>query len=228
MPKSCINCSAAASPGLKLQSCAQCQTALYCSKACQREDWKKKKHKQICKLLNVGHGDMQVWTEDHTSKQIWLKDVFEEDQRDIDEEMKRFFKLFQKSTQDGSRAAALEMKEIARRQTKHQKGLFFHGLRLLIRSNSEMLSWPTSPLLVLLQFLDPSVLSGDEDTPLQEGETSATPLHFLATLASPSDYSTHQNQLILAKQLIKHDADVNAVSIPRGTKPLHTHAAGPT
>jgi hypothetical protein len=42
----------------------------------------------------------------------------------------------------------------------------------------------------------------------------------LADPAAPSDYSTHQNQLILAKQLIKHGANVNAVST-QGNTPLH-------
>jgi hypothetical protein len=43
----------------------------------------------------------------------------------------------------------------------------------------------------------------------------------LAYLVDPSDYSTHVNQLILAKQLIEHGANVNAVSIPQGFTPLH-------
>jgi hypothetical protein len=100
----------------------------------------------------------------------------------------------------------------------HQKFLLFHSLFLLVRSDLEMLSWPNSPLLVLLQFVDPDVLSGDE----QQGETRETPLHELTDLADPSDYSTHVNQLILAKQLIEHGANVNAVSIPQGETPLHS------
>jgi hypothetical protein len=118
MPKSCINCSAAASPGLKLQYCAQCQTTLYCSKACQREDWGKQ-HKQICKLLNVGHGDMQLRTEDHTSRQAALDEAFEEGERSLGPDVKRLFRLFEESTFEGSRAAALEMRKIAERHTKH-------------------------------------------------------------------------------------------------------------
>jgi hypothetical protein len=135
--------------------------------------------------------------------------------------MKQFFKLFQESTLEGSKAAALEMKKIVKFQNKDkQKLLLFHGLELLIRcSNSEMLSWPNSPLLVLLQFVDPSVLSIDE--PLQEGHTNTTPLHHLAGLLDPRDYLTHVNQLILAEQLIKHGANVNAVSMPHGETPLH-------
>jgi hypothetical protein len=46
-----------------------------------------------------------------------------------------------------------------------------------------------------------------------------TPLHRLADLADPSDYSTHENQLILARQLIRHGANVNAVSIPQDRTP---------
>jgi hypothetical protein len=179
------------------------------------EDWKKQ-HKKLCKLLNVGNGDMQVRTDIHESNQIEVKDAFEEDQRSLDEDLKLFFKLFQESTKDGSRAAALEMRKIAKRQTKdNQNFLLFHSMQFLVRySNSGMLSWPNSPLLVMLQFVDPDVLIG-------AGEARLTPLHILADLADPFDYSTHENQLILAKQLLKHSANVNAVSIPDGATPLH-------
>jgi hypothetical protein len=40
----------------------------------------------------------------------------------LDKDMKRFFKLFKKSTLEGSRVAALETRKITKRQTKdHQK-----------------------------------------------------------------------------------------------------------
>jgi hypothetical protein len=48
----------------------------------------------------------------------------------------------------------------------------------------------------------------------------------LADLADASDYSTHEKQLILAKQLIEHGANVNAVSIPQGDTPLHNACNG--
>jgi ankyrin repeat protein len=66
---------------------------------------------------------------------------------------------------------------------------------------------------VLLEFVDPNMLS--------QGEVGETPLHHLIDLAAPNDYSTHVNQLILAKQLIEHGANVNAVSIPHDCTPLH-------
>jgi ankyrin repeat protein len=49
----------------------------------------------------------------------------------------------------------------------------------------------------------------------------ATLLHLLAYLAHPSDYSTYENQLILARKLIEHGANVNASSRPHGATPLH-------
>jgi hypothetical protein len=68
MSKSCIVYKAVASPDILLQYCDACQSTMYCSRACQREDWKKQ-HKKICKLLNVGHGDMQLRGNIHTGQQ---------------------------------------------------------------------------------------------------------------------------------------------------------------
>jgi hypothetical protein len=147
MLKSCIVSSAVASPDIMLQYCAQCQSALYCSKACQGIDWKKQ-HKKICKLLNVGHGDMQIRTVTHTSRQTELKEAFEQGERSLIEDDKLFFRLFEESTFEGSRAATLEMRKIAKRQSNHnQTFLLIHSVRSLLRSDSVMLSWPNSPLL---------------------------------------------------------------------------------
>jgi hypothetical protein len=214
MPKSCIVCRAEASSDVQLQYCDVCQSAMYCSRACQRIDWKKQ-HKKICKLLNVGHGDMQIRTEEHTSRQIVMKESFEKGERSVDEDKKRFFILFTESTFEGSLAATREMKKIAKRQNKHnQIFLLLHGLGVLVQSDSDMLSWPNSPLLVMLQVFDTSVLLGEEGM-------RVIPLNELTDLADPSEYSTQVNQLILAKQLVEHGANVNAVSIPQGLTPLH-------
>jgi hypothetical protein len=49
----------------------------------------------------------------------------------------------------------------------------------------------------------------------------------LIALAAPGDYSSQVNQLILAKQLIEHGANVNGVVIPHGsTTPLHRACFG--
>jgi hypothetical protein len=132
-----------------------------------------------------------VRTDIHTRLSISLREHFEEGERSLSEDMKRFFKLFQESTFEGSRAAVLEMRKIAIRQTNHdQVFLLRHSLHVLILSDSEMLSLrgqTNSPLLVLLEFVNPSVQAGNEHA-----------LHKLAFLAEPVDYSTHENQLILA------------------------------
>jgi ankyrin repeat protein len=152
-----------------------------------------------------------------------MKKEFERAEGCLDEDDKRFFKLFQESTFEGSQAAALEMKEIVKQLNKnHQEFLLYHSLCCLIRCDSQMLSWPNNPLLVMLQFVDPNVRLGDEDTPLQENETRATLLHHLAKLADLSDYSTHQNQVTLAKFLVEHGASVNALMSPQGETPLHS------
>jgi hypothetical protein len=158
---------------------------------------------------------MQVRNDVHTSRSITRKEAFERKERKLGGNSKRFVKLFQESRLEGSRAAALQMKEIAKRQPKHiQRFLMLHSVYFLVRStNSEMLSWPNSPLLVLLQFVDPNMLLGNEDKRI-------TSLHHLADLADPFDYSTHENQLILAKQFIEHGANVNAVT-NLGRTPLH-------
>jgi hypothetical protein len=228
MLRCCIVCLAEELPDLQLQYCAICQSALYCSKACQKKDWKKQ-HKQICKLLNVGHGDMQLRTDTHTRRSIAFKVAFDIGERRLDEDMKRFFKLFEESTFEGSQAAARKMKKIVKRQTKrNQKFLLFHSLYFLVRSSdSEKLSWLNSPLLVLLQSVDLNMVTGDEDTPLPEGEDRETPLQHLANLADPHEYSTHENQLILAKQLVEHGANVNAASSPhQGKTPLNSACYG--
>jgi hypothetical protein len=170
---------------------------------------------------------MQIRGDCHTRSSIDLKERFEGSEQMFNEDMKRFFNLFEESTFEGSRAAARKMKKIAKRQTKiDQKFMLIHSLLFLVRSDSEMLSWPNSPLLVLLQFVDPNVLSGDEHEPREEGEMRYTPLHQLADLADYSDYLTHKNQLILAKQLIERGANVNAVAIPEGGTPLHQACYG--
>jgi hypothetical protein len=164
MLRCCIICRAQASPDLELQYCSVCQSTLYCSEACQRQDWRKR-HKKICKLLNVGHLDMQVRSEEHTRRSIDLKEGFERYKRNLDVEDKLFYKLFEESAFEGSRAAARKMMKIAKRQIKHnQKVLLFYSLNLLIRSDKKMLSWPNSPLLVMLQLIDPSVLSREHCT----------------------------------------------------------------
>jgi hypothetical protein len=219
MPRNCIVCGAVESQDLQLRRCAACQSALYCSEACQKKDWRKQ-HKQICKSLNVGRGAMQLRSDTHLDHRAAYKQEFERAEHCLNEGEKRFFKLFEESTYEGRGAAALKMKAFANLQTKcNQKFLLFQSFGLLVFSDTKKLRWPNSPLLVLLHFVDPDVLCGEE--PVPAGYLRLTPLHKVSISADPSDYSTHENQLILAKQLIEHGANVNAVSRPHCTTPLH-------
>jgi hypothetical protein len=74
----------------------------------------------------------------------------------------------------------------------------YQTFNFLVLSDLKMFSWPNSPLLVSLQIVDPNVLSGDEDAPLQEVDVRVTPLHQLADPPDPSVLN-YENQLILAK-----------------------------
>jgi hypothetical protein len=114
MLRSCIICRVEESRDLQLPYCAICQSASYCSKACQRKDWRKQ-HKQICKFLNVGHGDMQVRTPFHTRHSNELNKQFEKVERSLDEDDTRFFEFLEHSdsTFEESQAAARKMRKIA-------------------------------------------------------------------------------------------------------------------
>jgi hypothetical protein len=221
MPQSCFACKAVASGGVTFSYCGACQSVQYCSKVCQKKDWKEGEHKKICKSLYAGDGAMQMRRPEYEGLATKREESFKANENRFNDDMKRFLKLFKESTFEGSKAAARKMKKIAARQTKHiQKVLLFHSLYLLIRTDSKMLLWPNSPLLVLLQFVDPSVLSG----PDHEATCRFTLLHGLASLVDPtsSDYSTHENQLTLGRQLIARGANVNAVTFPNSDTPLHS------
>jgi hypothetical protein len=160
---------------------------------------------------------MQVRAAAHTSRSTKVREAFENEGRFLKEVRKRFFKLFEESTLEGRLAVARSMNKIAKRQPKPvREYLLLHSLYFLLHfSNSEMLSWPNSPVLVMLQLVDPNVLFGQVDG------TRFSLLHHLAKMADPSDYSTHENQLILAKQLIERGTNFNAGSVPNGVTPLH-------
>jgi hypothetical protein len=177
-------------------------------------------------MLNVGEGAMQVWHPihmHHCAKMDACKEHYM--LNDDNDDFRDFLKIFQESTtREGSKAAARKMEKIAERQTKNnQKMLLFQSIFILLRTDSERLLWPDSPLPMMLQFVDPNVLTGPESSkPFQEDlEIRSTPLHHLAYLADPINYSVHENQVTLGRELIEHGANVNALSFPGGETPLH-------
>jgi hypothetical protein len=211
MSKSCIICNA----DTVLGCCIECQAVQYCSKSCQKEDWKQ--HKQICQFLNVGDGAVQVRTDEHVEKfekNIENFEKIEEMLNSTELNVKRFFKLFTESTLEGSRAAAREMKEIATRETEdNQKVMIIHSISLLMRTDSKKLRWLNSPLRIMLLFVDANV---------RKLATGFAPLHHLSYQVDPKDHSFHRNQVILGQQLFRHGANANLVaSLPDGITPLH-------
>jgi hypothetical protein len=73
-----------------VKCCIKCQAVQYCSKSCQKKDWKQ--HKQICQFLNVGDGAVQVQSDKHVDRYAGLEEQFEITRRSLNEDMKRFFK----------------------------------------------------------------------------------------------------------------------------------------
>jgi hypothetical protein len=213
MSKSCFTCKA----HTVLECCSKCQAVQYCSKSCQKADWKQ--HKQICQFLNVGDGVMQVRTDVHVNAHANVEEIFQGTERTFDEDRKRFFKLFTESTHEGSRAAAQEMKKIAARQTKRdQKVMFFHSLALLMRTDSKKLRWPNSPLRIMLLFVNANVRWKNSPAELAEGPT---PLHHLSYQADSRNHSFYKNKVILGQQLIRHGANANLDAFRIGSTPLH-------
>jgi hypothetical protein len=138
MPKSCFTCNAVASEGVTFSYCGVCQSVMYCSKVCQKKDWKEGEHKKICKYLAGGDGAMQVLSDIHMQEAAEREEQFRDTERSLDEEGKRFFKLFTQSTFEGSQAAARKMKKIGIKQSKcNRKAFLFHSLYLLLRADSE-------------------------------------------------------------------------------------------
>jgi hypothetical protein len=201
-----------------VKCCSKCQAVQYCSKSCQKKDWKQ--HKQICQFLNVGDGAMQVQTDEQIEEFQELEEIFQDEKRSYDEDDKRFFKLFTESRRAGSRAATREMQKIAARQTKNnQATMLFHSLGLLMRTDSEKLRWPNSPLRILLQFVDANVRWGAASP--EELTTGPPPLYHLSYEVDPKDHSFHKNQIILGQQLIRHGANATFDKLKSGQTPLH-------
>jgi hypothetical protein len=87
----------------------------------------------------------------------------------LTEPRRRFF-VFTESTFDGSQAAAPRDEGVAVRWAKHAVSVVSQFTRLSLRLGG---TWPNGPLLVMLQFVGPSVLGGDENG--TRGKTTSAP-----------------------------------------------------
>jgi hypothetical protein len=202
---SCQKCGKGKAEGMKLSFCGACRSVSYCSRVCQKADWKT--HKTICKRLNVGDAK-QIVHANHQTHAEFIKQLAELNLSDCENpRVRRFFGLFSESQQGDTdhTVTVREMKKILRNESPQiQQVILLCSFSLLSQlTPSKMLELPTSPLKVVLQFVDASVLSSDDGG-------GATPLHWLANMSDPSKEHTLENQCILAKQLIEAGANVNA------------------
>jgi hypothetical protein len=184
---------------MQLSFCSACKSVSYCSRECQKADWKT--HKSICKELNVGDAK-QIVHANHQEKAEIAKELAEYDLSDCGPGVQRFFGLFSETQGDTDHTDTVrKMQEILHKESRYnQQNILLCSLSILWQLPSEMLKLPTSPLKVALQCVGPNMDDG----------VGATALYYLAMVSDPSKEHTLGNQCILAKQLIKAGANVNA------------------
>jgi hypothetical protein len=178
---SCHACEKEEAEGMKLSFCNSCRSVSYCSRACQRADWKA--HKVICKELNVGDAK-QIVHSDHQSRAETAREMAKIDY-DPHPTVRRFFDLFFESQADTDHTDTVrQMKKVVRKVSRpDRKVILFRSLFVLFQLPFEMLKLPTSPLKVALQSVDASVMNRDDGN-------GCTPLHCLAELIDPSQEQT--------------------------------------
>jgi hypothetical protein len=222
---SCQVCEKGEAEGQKLSFCKSCRSVSYCSRVCQKADWKS--HKVICKKLNVGDAK-QVVHDGHQTRAERAKEQAKNALSNSGPRVRRFFDLFFESQGDTDHTDTVrKMKLILLKESRHNRqDILFRSLHILSQLPSEMLKLPTSPLKVALQSVNASVMSCPG--PNMDDSRGATPLHCLAQLSDPSKEDTLENQCILAKQLLEAGANVNgrAQRCVNKITPLHNACWG--
>jgi hypothetical protein len=222
---SCQVCERGEAEGQKLSFCSSCLSVSYCSRVCQKADWKA--HKVICKKLNVGDAK-QVVHDGHQTRADEEKEHAKNALSNSGPRARRFFDLFFESQGDTDHTDTVrKMKLILLKQSRHNRqDILIRSLPILSQLPSEMLKLPTSPLKVALQSVDANIMSCSG--PNMDDGRGVTPLHWLAQLSDPSREHTLENQCILAKQLLEAGANVNARSQRWSNKvtPLHNACWG--
>jgi hypothetical protein len=210
---------------VKLSFCNSCQSVSYCSRECQKADWKT--HKIICKELNVGDA-RQVVHLDQLSRAKTAKVQARLALSECGTRARRFFDLFFETQGDTDHTDTVrKMKKIFLKESRYNRqDILFRSFSILSGLPSKMLKMPTSPLKVALQVVDASIMSCPG--PNMDDGRGYTPLHYLAKMSDPSKEDTLENQCILAKQLIEAGANVNAHAQRNLGKitPLHNACSG--
>lgn len=158
---SCHLCGKEESDELKLLRCGGCRSVCYCSKECQKKDWKTQ-HKAVCKQLSVGDAKQPMHS-DHLETALDLKNRVQKALQDCPKELRRFFTLFFESNPKASdhSETVSHMKRLMLKQTRcNRQVTLFRSLSILIGMPTKMIKLPTSPLKIALDCrVDPSVIS---------------------------------------------------------------------
>jgi len=218
------------SKGVELMTCLQCKSVCYCSKKCQRLDWKQG-HKYLCPYLNVGDAE-QVRTLHHTMFTMG-KSMFSlacEENYSLDQRQKRFFQLFWDSCKEENLKSdkkiskmAREMKRILLRVSREKRDEWFFTsvITLIHDAPTELLDLPTCPINILLPLIDPRSLSNCN--------VEKAVLHSVAVTGDPFDERLNQNVVVSARKLLAAGANVNKrASKESGETVLHLACDGVT
>jgi hypothetical protein len=172
---SCQVCEKGEAEGLKLSFCSSCRSVSYCSRECQKTDWKA--HKVICKGLNVGDAK-QIVHPDHLSQAKGVKELAKDLLSECDNpRVRRFFDQFLESQGDTDHTDSVrKMKKVLQNESPFSRqDVLFRSLFVLSQLPSKTLKLPTSPLKVALQSVDASVMSCPG--PNMDDGGGSTPLH---------------------------------------------------
>lgn len=202
----CNNCGKA---GEEVSSkCSRCKSVFYCGRDCQLEDWRAS-HKRLCKQLNVGEAQ-QASHPDHSRIQEMQQGIYVA-LSSSPPNIQKFYKLFLSG--DSSDATYNKMKKLLMKQPMWQREMIkFQSLSILMQSPKEMALLRTSPLQVALDCgCDPNYLSRPRPEFPRDNQGS-TALHWLAEMADPNSYESHEIQVILGQQLLDAGANVNATT----------------
>jgi hypothetical protein len=138
---------------------------VYCSRLVRGSDWKKYTSKSASFLTWV----MEIGRCNHSILAEKLMAQFEGDTHNLPEGVKRFFKLFQESTSSVEAGRRKEEEAMPNERTRRTVEVsvisqFVPFLGRLLQLGDAFVS--NSPLLVMLQFVDPNVLFGDGENML--------------------------------------------------------------
>jgi hypothetical protein len=115
----CKLCERGEAEGLKLSFCNSCRSVSYCSRACQKADWKA--HKVICKELNLVDAK-QIFQSDHQSLPERAEEMARCALSECDPRARRFFDLFFESQGYTDHTDTVrKMKEILRKESRFNR-----------------------------------------------------------------------------------------------------------